>query len=117
MHLLMQVSSADKDTSADSLRLAGNSAFGEGRFDEAQQLYTQALAATPPAADRHVLFGNRRDRRASTAHRSLAAQYCLASFLTSTSTTESRAAVRLKLGRATAALQDADEALLHSDDR
>jgi len=58
----MRASSADKDTSANSLRLAGNSAFREGRFEEAQHLYSRALSATPPAADRHLLLGNRRDQ-------------------------------------------------------
>ena len=62
--LLMQVGSADSNSSANSLRSAGNSAFREGRFDEAQRLYTQAIAASAklPAADRHLLFGNRRDQ-------------------------------------------------------
>ena len=41
------------------LRLAGNLAFRDGRFDDADSLYTQALGAPVLTAEQHLLLGNR----------------------------------------------------------
>ena len=72
------------------LRLAGNLAFRDGRFDDAECIYTKALDAPDATADRHLLIGNRSALHAAAAE--LSTPYLSKQRLTGTICAERRCA-------------------------